>query len=594
LRRPPLPAPRGGEGYERDVAEGGKNRVRYVVLACDYDGTLACDGQVEAPTVAALEQVRASGRRLVLVTGRELADLQQVCPHLELFDRVVAENGAVLYRPATREERLLAEPPPPALVEALQRRGVTPLRVGRAIVATWQPHETTVLAAIRDLGLERQVIFNKGAVMVLPAGVNKASGLLAALDELRLSPHNAVGIGDAENDHAFLSACECGVAVANALPLLKERADHVTAGDHGAGVRELIAQLLADDLAVLAPRLHRHDILLGADAAGQPVALPPYGATLLVAGPSGSGKSTAATAVLERLAAAGYQFCLIDPEGDYEAFAGAIALGDTARAPSVDEVVQVLDEPRTSVVVSLLGLALADRPAFFAALLPRLQALRAQTGRPHWIVLDEAHHLLPATWDPAVLTLPEGLGELMLLTVHPDRLARAVLRHVTHVVAVGEAPGEPVGRFARAAGQRLPARELPALQPGEVLVWPLRAGAPRRVRVAPAQTERLRHRRKYAAGELGPDKSFYFRGPEGRLNLRAQNLVLFVQLAEGVDDATWLYHLHRGDYSRWLQEAIKDAELADEVARVERAAGEAAASRAAIKAAIEARYTLPA
>lgn len=586
--------------YRRLAAAGGRSRtnsgenVRYIVLACDYDGTLATDGRVDDPTLGALKEVRASGRRLVLVTGRELPDLERVFPHLDLFDRVVAENGALLYRPASREERVLAEAPPPALVAALRERGVTPLSVGRAILATWEPNETIVLEVIRDLGLERQVIFNKGAVMVLPAGVNKASGLLAALAELRLSPHNTVGIGDAENDHAFLSTCECAVAVANALPMLKERADYVTVGDHGQGVRELIAQLLADDLAALAPRLRRHDILFGYDATGQVVAIPPYGATLLLAGPSGSGKSTAATALLERLAAAGYQFCLIDPEGDYEAFAGAIVLGDAARAPSVDEVLQVLDDPNASVVVSLLGIALADRPAFFAALLPRLQALRAQTGRPHWIVIDEAHHLLPATWDPATLTLPEALGQLMLLTVHPDHLAPAVLRHVTHVVAVGTAPEETVRRFAQTAGQRAPTMHQPTLQPGEVLVWQPEQGAPRRVRVEPAQTERLRHRRKYAAGELGPDKSFYFRGPEGKLNLRAQNLVLFVQLAEGVDDATWLYHLRRGDYSRWFREAIKDEALAEEAAKVERTSPSAAESRAAIKAAIEARYTLPA
>src|SRR6266446_10126510 len=54
--------------------------------------------------------------------------------------------------------------------------------------------------------------------------------------------------------------------------------------------------------------------------------------------------------------------------------------------------------------------------------------------------------------------------------------------------------------------------------------------------------QRLRHSRKYAEGELGEDKSFYFRGQEGSLNLRAQNLVLFLQIAEGVDDGTWLYH----------------------------------------------------
>ena len=192
--------------------------MRYLVLAVDYDGTLAADGRVDAPTVAALERLRASGRRVLLVTGRELADLRRVFDRLDLFDRVVAENGALLYDPTARAERPLAEPPPEELVARLRGAGVAPLSVGRSIVATREPHETTVLAVIRELGLELHVVFNKGAVMVLPSGVNKATGLAAALGELGLSAHNVVGVGDAENDHAFLAACECAAAVANALP----------------------------------------------------------------------------------------------------------------------------------------------------------------------------------------------------------------------------------------------------------------------------------------------------------------------------------------------------------------------------------------
>jgi hydroxymethylpyrimidine pyrophosphatase-like HAD family hydrolase len=237
--------------------------MRYLALACDYDGTLAAHGVMDDATVDALRRVRASGRALLLVTGRRLAELVDFVPHLDVFDRVVAENGGVLYRPATGEQVALAEPPPEAFVQALEAEGVTPLLIGTTIVATWQPHETTVLETIRDLGLELQVIFNKGAVMVLPSGVNKASGLDAALAELELSPHNAVGIGDAENDHAFLSRCECAVAVANALPALRDRCDWVTQSDYGAGVVELIDALLADDLSALAGRLTRHHLLLG-------------------------------------------------------------------------------------------------------------------------------------------------------------------------------------------------------------------------------------------------------------------------------------------------------------------------------------------
>jgi hypothetical protein len=93
---------------------------------------------------------------------------------------------------------------------------------------------------------------------------------------------------------------------------------------------------------------------------------------------------------------------------------------------------------------------------------------------------------------------------------------------------------------------------------------------------------------------LGADKSFYFRGPQGKLNLRAQNLALFTQLASGVDDTTWLYHLRQGDYSRWFREAIKDEELAAAAAQIEQQPElPPAESRTRIKDSIEQRYTLP-
>jgi HAD superfamily hydrolase (TIGR01484 family) len=222
--------------------------MRYLVLACDYDGTLALDGRVGDESVAALERLHVSGRKLILVTGRELDDLLSVFSHSHLFDWVVAENGALLYQPSTGAEKVLGGRPPERFVQALRDRGVQPLSTGRVIVATWQPHETAVLKVIEECGLELQVILNKGAVMVLPSGINKATGLAAVLTELGLSPRDAVGIGDAENDHAFLSLCGCAVAVANALPALKKRAHFVTRADHGAGVAELIDELIATDL----------------------------------------------------------------------------------------------------------------------------------------------------------------------------------------------------------------------------------------------------------------------------------------------------------------------------------------------------------
>jgi hydroxymethylpyrimidine pyrophosphatase-like HAD family hydrolase len=224
----------------------------FIAFAADYDGTLADNGVVDEATVAALERVRRSRRRSILVTGRQLEDLQQVFPRLDLFDRVIAENGAVLYRPADKKVELLAEPPPAAFIAALRARDVKPFAVGRVIVASWEPEQDAVLEAINDLGVELQIVFNKCAVMVLPAGINKASGLLTALRELAVSPINAVAIGDGENDLALLKACGCAVAVANAVPALRDAADWVTPSPRGAGAAELIDGLLRDDLASMA------------------------------------------------------------------------------------------------------------------------------------------------------------------------------------------------------------------------------------------------------------------------------------------------------------------------------------------------------
>ena len=228
--------------------------MRYRALACDYDGTLAFDGRVAPETVRALERLRRDQRTLLMVSGRELDDLRRIFARLDLFERVVVENGALLYRPAGNEAVPLAPPPNDRFVRRLRELEIMPLAVGRTIVATRVPNEVAVLETIRELGLELQVIFNKGAVMVLPAGVNKCTVLKTALEELEIPPQATVGVGDAENDHAFLQFCGLGVAVANALPSLKEEADLVTRHARGEGVVELIERLLKDDLPTRAAR----------------------------------------------------------------------------------------------------------------------------------------------------------------------------------------------------------------------------------------------------------------------------------------------------------------------------------------------------
>jgi hydroxymethylpyrimidine pyrophosphatase-like HAD family hydrolase len=573
--------------------------MRFSLLACDYDETLALHSRVDEPTMAALSRLVASGRKVMLVTGRLLDDLLAVFPDTKPFARLVVENGAVVYDPATRTKRRLAEPPPAEFVAELERRGVAPIAVGEVIVATREPHQATVLSVIHDLGMGHQVVFNKGAVMVLPSGVDKGTGMLAALEEIGLSPHNVVAVGDAENDHAFLQRAEVGVAVQNALPLLKQRADMVTEGAASLGVVELIDEIVASDLARLEGSLLRHYFLLGKVAGGGDFTIPPYGTNVLVAGPSGSGKSQTTMALLERIIGAGYQACLVDPEGDYGELEAAVSVGETDKAPSLDEVLQLLKKPSEQVVVNLLGVPLTDRPAFFGLLLPRLSALRTSTGRPHWILVDEAHHLLPSSWVPASLALPQSLGSILIVTVHPNQVSPAILTTIEIVLAVGPNPESTLQQFCEATGQAPPVLEVgdgEEPKDGEIVAWsPITRAPPTRVEVVPAGSVHRRHRRKYAQGDLGPERSFYFRGPHGKLKLRAQNLAIFVQIADGVDEPTWLFHLKRGDYSRWFREHIKDLGLSRQVEQIEKSTqAPAATTRALVRRAIEERYTLPA
>jgi len=451
--------------------------MRYTALAVDYDGTIAHDGVVPPHVVDALKRLKATGRRLLLVTGRELPELKTVFPEVGLFDRVVAENGALLYRPASGEEEELGDPPPPGFIETLRGRGV-PLSVGRSIVATVTPHETAVLEVIRDMGLERQVIFNKGAVMVLPAGVNKASGLAVALGELSLSSRNVVACGDGENDHALLESSEYSVAVANAIQSLKDHADRVTAEKRGDGVLEVIADLIENDLARAQPARPRRSVVVGQDAAGENVTVPAAGVSMLVTGGARSGKSTFVIRQLERLAACGYQYCVIDTRGEYLEFNPAVVFGTRQRPPEPAEVLTALQKPGVHAVVCVVAVELGKRPAFVADLMRRLVALREETGRPHWIVLDEAQDV-PDGRDVRSQLADEPAENLIHVTSDPASLPLDVVAGAGVVVARGASAQEMLATVAARIDLAPPAEADRAPREGEALIWFRRArGAP--------------------------------------------------------------------------------------------------------------------
>jgi hypothetical protein len=234
------------------------------------------------------------------------------------------------------------------------------------------------------------------------------------------------------------------------------RVDLVTQGDHGAGVAELAHQLLAEDLDSLLPRLSRHQVRLGTDRDSLPIGMHPFASNLMIAGPSGTGKTTLAAGILEQLVERGYQLCLIDPESDYEGFPGLIETGGLGHAAHPDEVIKILQQPDHSVSVNLLGTPLEERPIFLAGLLPLIRDLRERYGRPHQLVIDEAHHLLPKDSALAGWTSVPGA---IFITVEPDSVASAALRSMDLLIATSETAAQTIEQFARAGGIPVPPAE---------------------------------------------------------------------------------------------------------------------------------------
>jgi energy-coupling factor transporter ATP-binding protein EcfA2 len=336
---------------------------------------------------------------------------------------------------------------------------------------------------------------------------------------------------------------------------------------------------------------------LGENENNLPVAVDLLNEAVLICGTSGSGKSTLATTLLERVSAEGLQIVIFDPEGDYNSLEFLISLGSPERIPLVEEVIDILRNPERNLSLNLLGVALEHRPELFAEMLPRVLELRSRTGHPHLIVVDETHHLLPTDWKKEPHLFQRNGKGILYITVHPESVARSVLETVNSVLVVGENPEGKIQDFCSVIDRPVP--PLPVLESklpsGTALLYRREPEVLSLVRTEKPTVLRKRHSRKYAEGNLGPERSFYFRGPDDKLNLKAHNLILFVQLADGVDDETWLFHLHKQDYSAWLRRYIKNSDLALEVSQIELDKSlSPIESRLAIRRAIEANYTLPA
>lgn len=535
--------------------------MHFLALAVDYDGTIAENGSVPPQVCASLTTLKNSGRKLLLVTGRELQALKHHFPHLDLFDLVIAENGALLYDPVTDTEELIAEPASIDLVSRLRDKGVSPLSVGRSVIATWHPWEEAVINSIRELGLELQMTFNKDAIMILPPGVNKASGLAAALRTLGICELNVVGVGDAENDHSFLSICGCSAAVSNAIDSIKASADICLSVDHGRGVCELVDMLLEKD-AALVP-IERIGLELGQTIDARKVWMPAE-SVLLIIGNSGSGKSSYVTWLTERMVQAHQGFCIIDPEGDYLTLEDAVTVGGLTVPPTTEESVHHLLQAQLNVVVSALALDPPARVQLFGEMLPFIQDLRRVSGRPYWLIVDEAHYMLPhcAVWPPGFL----GNMGAIIVALDFDQVCPAVLEGVNVLVTLGSTARELVEQFAKHIQRRCPDFPERSPSPEYACLWDLHDGAEVVLlkQLSPMQKHH-RHSGKYVAGDVGAWHAFRFPA----LGQSASNLTEFLSLSTRLEDSALRDYMSAGDFSKWFREVIRDDVLANKTHQVE-------------------------
>jgi hypothetical protein len=298
-------------------------------------------------------------------------------------------------------------------------------------------------------------------------------------------------------------------------------------------------------------------------------------------------------AFMEILLQRGYQFIMVDPEGDYVELQGAVVIGDTDHPPSIDAVMQLLAQPRQSVIVCTLALAMDEKPPFLQQLLIAIQELQQHKSHPHWLLLDEAHHLAPEVADASSFSSLTAIRNFLAITNRPELLHRPLVERANTIIAVGDEPHNTIQSFARVLNETVPGLTDTKLQKGEALVWQRPSGeAPFLVRTRVPQQVLQRHKRKYSTGDMGKD-SFIFTGPENKLKLKANNLHTFTQMAAGVDDDTWMFHLKKHDYSTWIRHFVNDNALAEQVQRVENAEKDPVLSRNAITKLIQLHYTGP-
>ncbi|MEA1908060.1 MAG: phosphoglycolate phosphatase [Euryarchaeota archaeon] len=213
-------------------------------IASDYDRTLTDESLVISENaVISLKSARKDGIKVFLVSGRKLSFLERVNEGREFVDMIVAENGAIIYNPGDGRKILLGD----GLDELKAAFSDVdfPVDVEEVIVATTADHLEEVREIIERNNLSVDIELNRDDVMVMPAGVNKCTGVLKAAEICGIDRQHLAGIGDAENDLKLFAAAGTRVAVANAVQRLKDEADIVCSAPYGDGVSEFVRNVQA-------------------------------------------------------------------------------------------------------------------------------------------------------------------------------------------------------------------------------------------------------------------------------------------------------------------------------------------------------------
>ncbi len=551
--------------------------MRFLTTALDYDGTIARNDQLDSRVREAIAELRAQNIVVLIVTGRILEDLRSVAGDLHFVDGVVAENGAVLEFTDSGYSRVMGPPPPANLLEALGREGIS-FKAGRSIVEANAAEAPRLLAILERLELPLALVFNRGRVMVLPQAISKATGLREALKILRLSPHNTVAIGDAENDHELLQSCEAGVAVAWGSETLKASAYYVLSGDGPAAVADYMREL-AKSRRISVPPKSRRGLLLGYTDSGQPMTLAVRGRTVLVSGDTKSGKSWVAGLLCEQLILYGYSLLIIDPEGDYtslEALPGVMVFGGPDPLPLPRDLLRALRHADVSVIIDLSRTPHDQKLEYVRNLLPGIATLRRRTGLPHRIVVDEAHYFLHDQDVQEMLDLE--LGGYTLVTYRASYLHSSVLATAEAIIVTRESNPQEVaslwGLCQPCQGSESGWAQLfGSLAIGEAVALPLTAeaeGAARRIRLAPRFTPHARHVAKYIDIPVPESAQFVFWLNGSLSQERARTLRQFVSIIEQYPATAFNSHLRGGDFSKWITNVFGDHPLARTVQHLEK------------------------